>query len=144
MENSNQAKPGPNAIQGKQERKCFRCDSIGHTQDDKRCPARNKECLKCRKVGYFAKCCKTKETKSPQKKRPSKPKGRKGTVNHMNFEDYSDVENEYAFTIVDEKHPMVLVSIGGVRNVSMIVDSGASCNVIDHQLWESLKQNKVK
>lgn len=29
------------------------------------------------------------------------------------------------------------MSIGGV-------DSGASCNVIDHQLWESLKQNKVK
>ncbi|CAH3132405.1 unnamed protein product [Porites lobata] len=24
------------------------------------------------------------------------------------------------------------------------VDSGASCNVIDRQLWESLKQNKVK
>ena len=39
---------------------------------------------------------------------------------------------------------MVLVSIGGVHNESMIVDSGASCNVIDCQLWKSLKQNKVK
>ena len=38
---------------------------------------------------------------------------------------------------------MVLVSIGGVPSVSMIVDSGASCNAIDCQLWESLKQNKV-
>lgn len=26
----------------------------------------------------------------------------------------------------------------------LIVDSGASCNVIDRQMWESLKQNIVK
>lgn len=62
----------------------------------------------------------------------------------MNFKDYSDDKNEYAFTFIDEKQPMVLVSIGGVHNVSMIVDSSASCNVIDCQLWKSLKQNKVK
>ena len=62
----------------------------------------------------------------------------------MNFEDYSDDENEYVFTIVDETLPMVLLSIGGVPNVSTIVDSGVSCNVIDRQLWESLKQFKVK
>ena len=62
----------------------------------------------------------------------------------MNFEDYSDDESEYAFTIVDEKQPMVLVNIGGVPSVSMIVECGANCNVIDRQLWESLKQNKVK
>ena len=110
-------------------------------QDDKKCPARNKECLKCNKVGHFAKCCETKDTKIPQKKRPSKPKGHKGTVNQLIFEDYSDVENEYAFTIVDEKQPMFLVSLGGVPNVSMIVDSVASCNLINRQLWESLKQN---
>ena len=68
MENSNQAKSGLNAIQGKHERICLRCNNTGHMQDDKRCPARNKECLKCHKVGHFAKCCKTEETKSPQKK----------------------------------------------------------------------------
>ena len=28
--------------------------------------------------------------------------------------------------------------------MSMIVDSVASCNLIDRQLWESLKQNKEK
>lgn len=48
----------------------------------------------------------------------------------MNFKDYSDDKNEYAFTVIDEKQPMVLVSIGGVHNVSMIVDSSASCNVM--------------
>ena len=36
------------------------------------------------------------------------------------------------------------MNVGGVPNVAMVVDSGASCNVIDRKLWEELKQNKVK
>ena len=36
------------------------------------------------------------------------------------------------------------VNVGGVPNVAMVVDSGASCNVIARKLWEELKQNKVK
>ena len=39
---------------------------------------------------------------------------------------------------------MIQVNVGGVPNVAMIVDSGAICNVIDRELWEELKQNKVK
>ena len=39
---------------------------------------------------------------------------------------------------------MVQVNVGGVPNVATIVDSGASCNVIDRKLWEEVKQNKVK
>ena len=39
---------------------------------------------------------------------------------------------------------MVQVNVGGVPNVAMIVDSGASCNVIDRKLWGELKQDKVK
>ena len=39
---------------------------------------------------------------------------------------------------------MVQVNVGGVPNVAMIFNSGASCNVIDRKLWEELKQNKVK
>ena len=31
---------------------------------------------------------------------------------------------------------MVQVNVGGVPNVAMIVDSGASCNVTDRKLWE--------
>ena len=144
MENLNQAKSGLNAIHGKQERRCLRCDHTGHTQEGKKCPARNMECLKCHNVGHFAKCCKTKKTKGPRRNTLQNKRGHRGTVNQVNFEDYSDDKSEYAFTIVDEKQPVVLVSIGGVPNVSMIVDSGASCNVIDRQLWESLKQKKVK
>ena len=55
-------KGGLNSVQEKTEgKRCYRCDLTGHTQDDMRCPARDKECRKCLKVGHFAKCCKTKK-----------------------------------------------------------------------------------
>ena len=92
-------------------------------------------------------CCKTKKAKDPNDKRlrqkkPRGPRDTKRSVNQINSED-SPV-SEYAFTFVDEKQPMVQVNVGGVPNVAMIVDSGASCNVIDRKLWEELKQNKVR
>ena len=70
------------------------------------------------------------------------PRDTKRPVNQINSEDSPD--SKYAFTIVDGKQPMVQVNVGGVPNVAMIVDSGASCNVIDRKLWEELKHNKVK
>ena len=60
----------------------------------------------------------------------------------MNSDDSPN--NDYVFTIIDDKQPMVQVNVGGVPNIPMIVDSGASGNVIDRQLWEELKQSKVK
>ena len=138
-------KEGLNSVQEKTEgRRCYRCDATGHTQDDKRCPARDKGCRKCHKVGHFAKCCKTKKAKGkkPRRKKPRGPRDTKRSINQIGSEDSPD--SEYAFTVVDGKQPMVQVNVGGVPNVAMIVDSGASCNVIGRKLWEELKQNKVK
>ena len=94
------------------------------------------------KVGHFAKCCKTKQAKDPNDKKPrrKKPRGPRDTkrsVNQINSEDSPD--SEYALTIVDGKQPMIQVNVGGVPNVAMSVDSGASCNVIDRELWEELR-----
>ena len=60
---------GLNSIQEKCEvKRRYRCNMTGHTWDDKRCPARKKECRKCHKVGHFAKCRKTKKVKNPNEK----------------------------------------------------------------------------
>ena len=37
----------------------------------------------------------------------------------------------------------ISVKIRGVQ-VTMIIDSGASCNVLDRNLWEYLKANKIR
>jgi len=54
---------------------------------------------------------------------------------------------ECAFGISDESNvssdDKIFVKIGGLP-VTMIIDSGASCNVIVRNVWEYLKANKVK
>ena len=52
-------------------------------------------------------------------------------------------DSEYAFTVGDKKQEKIEVIIGGCK-LSMIIDSGASTNIIDKQTWEWLKRNKVK
>ena len=56
-----------------------------------------------------------------------------------------DEEEEpvYAFTVVDKNEEKIEVTVGGCK-LSMIIDSGASTNIIDKQTLEWLKKNKVK
>ena len=57
---------------------------------------------------------------------------------------FVDEEDEYAFTVKGTLETgKVTVSVGGVP-VEMIIDSGASTNVIDKCLWENLKKKHIK
>ena len=55
--------------------------------------------------------------------------------------------SEYAFAVLggadNPNNGEISVKIGGVQ-VTMIIDSAASCNVLDRNLWEYLKANKVR
>ena len=91
--------------------------------------------LRCHKVDHFAKCCKTKKIKDPFQKHPSKSKEPKRTVNQMNFGEHSNSDSDYAFSFVDEKQLIISVNIGGTPRISMIVDSGASCNMVESEMY---------
>ena len=55
-----------------------------------------------------------------------------------------DEDDEYAFTVNSATSPEKIdVTVGGVV-VEMLIDSGASINVIDKHLWSKLKQDKIK
>ncbi|XP_069140912.1 uncharacterized protein [Argopecten irradians] len=120
-------------------KQCYRCGSNAHLQKSDSCSAKDKECFKCHKIGHFSKMCKTKPeayqgTPKHKRKTPSKQKVR--------LVETSD--DDYAFSIGDDcKQPTVPVSIGGIHDVPMIIDSGSSCNVISKQLWENLKTKHV-
>ena len=112
---------------------CYRCGKAGHLGKDPNCPARGQSCHKCGLEGHFQDRCKTKH-KSEKGKRKTK---------YMVDTQNDDSGPEYAFAVGDKRQEKIEVIIGGCT-LSMIVDSGASTNIIDKQTWEWLKRNKVK
>ena len=108
------------------EKACFRCGRSGHLAKDPKCPARGKTCSKCQKPGHFAAVCRSKQT-----------------LHCVNTESERETD-DFAF-IVGQGTGLESVSIlcGGVE-LKALIDSGASCNIIDRRTWENLKARKVK
>lgn len=109
-------------------------------------------------MGHFEKCCKTKlqfdnnkgnfRKDRPQSHGKKKSTWKKGSrVKHIidDQDDSSDTDQEFVFTVTNGQHKdeQVQIQVGGIP-VSVVVDSGASVNVIDRGLWEYLKQSKIK
>ena len=60
-------------------------------------------------------------------------------------ENEQDSEN-YTFVVTNENEgssSKMVVEIGGV-SMKMSIDSGASCNIVNRETWETLKQEKIK
>jgi hypothetical protein len=56
---------------------------------------------------------------------------------------FVEEEDEYAFTVKGTLDAgKVIVSVGGVL-LEMVIDSGASTNVMDKHLWEDLKKKHI-
>lgn len=140
---------------------CFRCGLPGHTARDRNCPAINRKCDRCGKLGHYRKCCKTQLADNQSERgrfngrgRFSGRSGRSGRVNNVrdsvrkeytdNFDYQSEEEcsKEYTFVLGSrsEKETLSLNDI----DVQFITDAGASVNMTDKELWEQLNIRKIK
>ena len=119
------------------ERKCYRCGGTGHLAQDKSCPALGKTCNKCGKSGHFAACCKTKSTKKPSGRHRSEG------ANNVSEEKEELKKNITAF-VLDTKSNNGSSGVVDVQLKNVLIDSGATCNIVDRATWESLKQIGVK
>ena len=138
----------PKTGQSSKDNKCFRCGREGHFSKSSSCPARNKTCSKCGLIGHFSVKCKTQPERYKKDKKQSyskDKKGRKGQVRAVDLlQSGSGSEDEYAFTIDDKsKDEMLHVVLGNVT-VPMLIDSGASTNIVDKNTWSFLKKNHIK
>ncbi len=112
---------------------CYRCGNTGHYGRDPTCPARGKTCSNCGGVNHFAAVCKSK----------SSVNNRVRLVQPVSS-DESDDKPAYAFHLPDSRNrgPTIKANIGGV-DMQILVDSGATKNIVDEITWEWLKQHRI-
>ncbi|XP_064629303.1 uncharacterized protein K02A2.6-like [Lineus longissimus] len=118
---------------------CYRCGNTGHFGKDPSCPAKGQKCSKCGGNDNFAKVCRSSKAK----------------VNNIAVE--SDSGDDFAFVVNCKlqynddcinvtnsklKSNTLDFDVGGVK-LSMLVDSGATVNIIGEKTWKVLKKAKI-
>ena len=137
--NTNQQRLKPNRSGGESRSCCYNCNKTGHFARGSSCPARGQNCNECGAKGHFLVCCKAKE------KWPAKGM-KKDNVNRVSGKTVSPSEqNDYAFVVRHNYRSEgdISLKVRGVRVEGVLIDSGASCNLIDYKTWSYLKQNHV-
>ena len=125
------------------------------------CPAKGQTCRKCGKQNHFAKVCFSPSQvkgggKSWQRPSPRPPKSRQrhppkshlrqiATEPSQEQNDDSSTDDEYLYTLGNDlqitKTPEVQIQVNGIP-VKMIVDTGASTDIIDEATFAKLNQGK--
>lgn len=132
IQNRPQRRPQPN---------CTRCGYSGHTSLDENCPARDRQCAKCKRQGHFAVMCLT----APKRKfkieaGPSK-RWKPERIREVRENDDKPPEN-FIFNIGDQDE-LIWLRVGGVL-LHVLVDSGCKKNIVDERSWKYLKENGVR
>ena len=121
----------------KEVRKCYKCDGDWPHENEDDCPAISHKCQKCQKVGHFAKCC-LKGKPLPWKKNGRSQKCR-NVREEKDYDDDDSSSSDYAFCISTGKLPKVNVTVNK-NKIEMIVDTGASCNIMAEETYKKLEQ----
>ena len=124
---------------------CFRCGRSGHFAKSFECPARNAKCNSCHQIGHFESKCRSRQGGRGSQGRYKNTYKKFKTGNLHNVEEQQKVEGQedvgYLFCVGGDGK--VSCEVGGV-NITMLIDSGATSNMISKATWEHLKRNKIK
>ena len=116
---------------------CRNCGSIHHATYDSRCKAKGTKCLKCHKIGHWAKVC-----RSGRKIREVQDKSGVLTVNAS--QQVLTVNTNPASSI------KCTVQIAGTVDLQMTVDTGSNVSIIPNSVYEkhfvkeALQPSRVK
>ena len=106
-----------------------RCNKCGRENSHAICPAKGKQCFRCKQYNHFKPMCRSKQV----------------NIVEQDVVDSSDGRENFAFTVNSINKvglQRAAVKVGGIE-VKFILDSGADCNVIDKATWEMLKQRGI-
>ena len=105
--------------------KCRNCGGTYPHKDS--CPAKNRKYSSCDKLNHFARVCRTNPTESAKR------------VTHQD----PGEDDEYVYTVGRDKQPICKVTIDG-KQVEMLVDSGASVDLIVDKTFRELYKDKKR
>ncbi|KAI0225432.1 hypothetical protein LSAT2_023766 [Lamellibrachia satsuma] len=128
------------------EQRCYRCNRQGHFARNAQCPARDQVCKRCGKRGHYAVCCKTQGSGRPKWKTSDTTNPKVKTCYKVTGNRQGENRDDYAFTVdnTGNESGVVDLKVGGVAITSILIDSGATCNIMDKATWEMLKKEGVK
>ncbi|PFX12278.1 Uncharacterized protein K02A2.6 [Stylophora pistillata] len=110
---------------------------------DQNCPARSKKCKTYGEIGHFAVCSTTKELK-PFARDDERRNNTRERAYQLSEDSAPGQQDYYAFAVgvgQPTSCSEVDLRIGGVMLPAVLIDSGASCNVINQATWEVLKES---
>lgn len=122
---------------------CYRCGLTNHYGNDKKCPARNKHCEKCRKFGHFARMCRSVMKRQYEDPIPYSARKKFKTGNVRAIETTEDENSSSFICNIGDGDEFLWVDVGGVL-IKMLIDSGSSKNIIDDDTWRSMLEQGVK
>ena len=119
---------------------CYCCGNTGHRAKDVRCPANGKTCRSCGKVSHFSTVCRC------RRNRPNSSSNQQAHANQVG-EQVVYTDDECVFRVC--QLPSLLTTIVALEGLSvrMIIDSGASVNIVDLDTYYEvsvLKEVKIK
>ena len=121
---------------------------------ENKCPASDKKCNYCHKIGHFEKCCHSKSRDNSKSKEKSQIKQtfkkdkqksyavQMDQLDNVEHNSDSDTSEEYAFFVGKEtvtKIPSVNIKLG-INSVSAIIDTGSSINLMGMDVYENLSE----
>ena len=129
--------------------KCWRCDKVGHFVKECR-HSRDHKCAKCGNVGHVEVCCHSKQSKGRDSSRSSnrgRGRGRRKGGDSQGQRDVRHVTDEmnagssasnddfYVFSTGNTDDQNTLTSEIEVKPINVIIDSGASCNLMSEEVF---------
>ena len=114
------------------------------------CPAKNKECRKCKKLNHFPRVCRSGPKESPGQSTAKLSQSRGDNVRPVNTSDLKETSSEssdseycYAVNTKQSKSPITKLTINN-QKVTFTVDTGSTINIIDENTFNTLGHINLK
>ena len=118
---------------------CFCCGRPGHKAKDSLCPAVGKACSHCGKQGHFAGVCKGAPKQAKDMRNDAQ---QQNGLWHVTAQ-HETSDDDHLFAISDDKEDKtVSITVGGML-IPVIIDSGASVNVLNSATFNLLMDKNI-